>query len=318
MKTTTTSKVTLFILVLLMSIGTAFSQNAVGMRIDVQGSRYSDQMWVFSDPITTRGYDNGYDGFKMFGTSTLIPQLFAIEEAGNFQIDAVPDLNNTFIGFKAGEDSLYTLTFTSGNLNRYYTALYLQDLVTDKIVDIYQSGSMYTFSVTPLTDVVKRFVILTSLPVVAVDTVVVEIPKDTVVKTLPVVLPTIPNAPAGPDEDVASDTTTVNDQPQVVENDDIAVVVADEDVDNSKSIKNNKDNKDKIKINIRKNIVEISNDSQSKGQLKVINASNGNCVMESQFAPNSTTSFELNFRKGVYVVVAITSNQMISKRTKVD
>ena len=126
MKTSTIKSVSAIIF-LFFSLSTLFSQNAVGIRIDVKGTRYSDQMWIFSVPTTTRAFDNGWDGYKMFGTSTRIPQIFAMEETGNFQVNAVPDMNETYIAFKAGQDTVYTLNFTTQNLSMYYQALYIKD-----------------------------------------------------------------------------------------------------------------------------------------------------------------------------------------------
>jgi hypothetical protein len=72
-------------------------------------------------------------------------------------------MNNTYLGFKPGEDASYTLTFThTANTNdRYTKGIYLVDLVTDKVTDISQSGSQYAFTATS-SDPEKRFKIVTS------------------------------------------------------------------------------------------------------------------------------------------------------------
>jgi len=129
--------------------------------IDVKGSRFSDRMWVFTEPTCTRGFDNGWDGYKFLGSS-LTPQLFAMEADADFQVDAVDDINNTFLGFQAGEDTHYTLTFTHQNLEARYTELYLLDLLDNTVVDITLSGTQYPFVAQPTTSPVKRFKIVTS------------------------------------------------------------------------------------------------------------------------------------------------------------
>lgn len=137
------------------------SSNNVGTRIDVKGSRFSDQMWIFTEPTCTHHFDNGWDGYKFFG-SALTPQLFAMEADGNYQVNSVDDINNTDLGFMPGEDSIYTLTFTHENLETLYPSLYLLDLNDNTINDITQSGTNHTFIARPTAIPMKRFRILTS------------------------------------------------------------------------------------------------------------------------------------------------------------
>jgi len=130
--------------------------------IDVQGTRYTDKMWIFSIPQCSRDFEQGWDGYKMFN-STKTPQLFAMEETGNFQVNSIPDIDKSYLGFRAGEDTSYTLTFTHFNLELSSKELYLVDLLENKIVDIYASGSKYTFNVHHTFMPVKRFEIVTNL-----------------------------------------------------------------------------------------------------------------------------------------------------------
>jgi hypothetical protein len=130
--------------------------------IDVQGKRYGDRMWIFTDPLCSHTFNNGWDGRKFLGSS-LTPQLYALEQDGSYQIEAVDDMNNTYLGFKPGEDASYTLTFThtANTDDRYTKGIYLIDLVSDKVTNISQSGSQYAFT-TSSTDPEKRFKIVTS------------------------------------------------------------------------------------------------------------------------------------------------------------
>jgi hypothetical protein len=163
MKTTTFKKV-LFKLALLMMIAQVSAQDLVGTRIDVQGTRFSDQMWVFSVASCTYNFDNGWDGYKMFGTS-MAPQLFVMEPDGYYQVASIPDVNNTYLGFSAGIDSVYTFTFTHQNLTNRYKQLYLIDSVSNKVVDIYTSGTKYSFKAQTSLTPIRRFKIVTSKPV---------------------------------------------------------------------------------------------------------------------------------------------------------
>ena len=117
-------------------------------------------MWLFSDAACTRKYDSGWDGLKLFGSSRA-PQLFSMEKDGYYQIDAVSDINNTNLGFQAGEDVNYTLTFTHNNLNTQYAAVFLVDVLENKIIDIGVSGAEYNFMAESTPQATNRFQIVT-------------------------------------------------------------------------------------------------------------------------------------------------------------
>jgi len=131
-------------------------------RININGARYSDKMWIFTDPDCTRDFDNGWDGAKFLGNS-VSPQLWAMESAGDYQVDAVDNINNTYLGFLPGEDTDYKLTFTHKNSEAQYPTLFLIDLQEKITTDITRSGTTYSFSSIPTTNPVKRFKIVTSL-----------------------------------------------------------------------------------------------------------------------------------------------------------
>jgi len=133
----------------------------VSTRIDVKGRRFSDRMWIFTEPGCTRGFDNGWDGEKMLG-SPLSPQLYAMEAGGDYQVNSVDDINNTYLGFQPGEDLQDTLTFTHENLGMRYEGLYLLDLAENKAIDVTQSGTKYIFSTGISLELIKRFKIITS------------------------------------------------------------------------------------------------------------------------------------------------------------
>jgi hypothetical protein len=116
-------------------------------------------MWIFTEPACTHSFDNGWDGQKFIGPA-IIPQLFAMENDGIYQVDAVDDVNGTNLGFVPGVDTNYTLTFTHTNIRNNYAGVYLMDNVKNKTIDITQSGSTYSFS-TSASDSVNRFTILT-------------------------------------------------------------------------------------------------------------------------------------------------------------
>lgn len=136
------------------------TDNRIYTVVDVTGNRYSDRMWIFSDPSLTRGYDRGWDGKKLTG-SALAPQIYGKEESGNYQIDAVDNYDNTFLAFRKGEDSVYKLKFTHFNTQNAYNQLYLLDLKTNDLIDISANGTEYSFTATN-TIAEPRFKITTS------------------------------------------------------------------------------------------------------------------------------------------------------------
>ncbi|MDD3321761.1 MAG: GEVED domain-containing protein, partial [Paludibacter sp.] len=136
------------------------SNERICTKIDVVGKEYSDKMWLFTDPSCTRNFDNGWDGYKIIGNS-LNPQIYAIEPDGNYQVNAVNDINNTLLAFQAGKDLEYNLVFTQQNLQRYYQKVYLLDLVENKTIDITESGTVYKFYAESTPKPVNRFQIVT-------------------------------------------------------------------------------------------------------------------------------------------------------------
>jgi hypothetical protein len=142
-----TSLKIMFILVLISGVITDLkSQQYPCTVIDVRGSRYGDSMWLFTVAGTTDGFDNGWDGFKMFGSS-LAPQIFAVgSDLKNYQVYTSSNIHGANISFRKGEDSQYTLYFKHYDLSLGYQQLYLLDKKNMVITDIYAVGSQYSFS----------------------------------------------------------------------------------------------------------------------------------------------------------------------------
>jgi len=128
--------------------------------IDVKGASYADKLWIFTEPTCTRNFDNGWDAYKFAG-SALAPQLCVVESDGGYQVNTVNDMNNSLLAFQAGVDTEYTLTFTHKNAKNYYEKIYLDDLLENKIVDVTETGSTYSFVTESSALAQKRFRILT-------------------------------------------------------------------------------------------------------------------------------------------------------------
>ena len=138
----------------------AKASSKIGCTIDVIGTHYSDRMWILDDENCSPSFDNGYDGRKFLG-SALASQLYGIQDNEPYQIQAVKDLNETYLGFLPGTDTSFKLVFNHQNLDTKYAKLYLLDLVGNQTVDITADGSTYNFTANA-TDDVKRFKIVSS------------------------------------------------------------------------------------------------------------------------------------------------------------
>ncbi|MDD2798586.1 MAG: T9SS type A sorting domain-containing protein [Bacteroidales bacterium] len=134
----------------------------VGTLIAVKSLNFSDKVWIFTDPSCTYGYDNGWDGYKMMGDDG-ISQIYVPDESGlnGYQIAGVPDINNTYLGFKPGNYLEFKMTVTHQNTNQVYDKIYIEDLVTNTTTDITASGSTLSFTAAA-SDPVKRFRIVTN------------------------------------------------------------------------------------------------------------------------------------------------------------
>lgn len=129
------------------------------LNINVEGERSADRMWLFSESTATHNFDNGWDGYKMMANKGPV-QLFAAEAAGNFQVNSVNDVNNTFLGFRAGDDVIYTLKLANHNMNSLYSHLYLLDLVENKVIDITSDSTEYSFTASNTSSTERRFKIV--------------------------------------------------------------------------------------------------------------------------------------------------------------
>ena len=131
-------------------------KKTVSTIIDVVSKTGGDRMWLFTNKNCTRNFDNGYDARKL-SASALSPQIFAVEQDGNYQINSIDDIDNTTIAFQAGQDTDYTMKFTHENTDAIYQKIILYDMVAKTSTDITANGSTYTFSAATTPEPVNRF-----------------------------------------------------------------------------------------------------------------------------------------------------------------
>lgn len=127
------------------------------MTVDVTGAGGVDRVWLFSQPETSHRFDNGWDGEKILLATGVV--LYADEESGKYQVNTAADLGETYLAFRAGNESDYTLKVDKKNLNGYET-LYLQDLMTGTEINLSAvDTASYQFMASNGQNAEKRFVL---------------------------------------------------------------------------------------------------------------------------------------------------------------
>lgn len=111
----------------------------------VSDDNLKDCAWLFIDDSATSGYDNGYDGRKLFSSEDRA-QLYFKETSGDYQVSALPEVQDNVLMFKPeSEVNEYTLIFNHKNISQVYDAIYLADKKTNTVVDITADNSRYSF-----------------------------------------------------------------------------------------------------------------------------------------------------------------------------
>ena len=127
------------------------------MTVDVTGAGGVDRVWLFSQPETSHRFDNGWDGEKILLATGVV--LYADEESGKYQVNTAADLGETYLAFRAGNESDYTLKVDKSKLNGYET-LYLQDLMTGTEINLSAvDTASYQFTASNGQNAEKRFVL---------------------------------------------------------------------------------------------------------------------------------------------------------------
>ena len=81
------------------------------LKLFVSGSRYDDRLVVLAREDFSAGFDNGWDG-QNINEQGDAPMMYALREDGTRDaVSAVPEFEGTIVGFQAGEDDVYTMSF---------------------------------------------------------------------------------------------------------------------------------------------------------------------------------------------------------------
>lgn len=113
----------------------------------------ADRMYIIQESATTRDYDNGYDAPNQFAEG--LANIYTTESFGKMEVSCSNRIDSMYIGFQAGADNHYTLSFRS----LIGDSLYLKDMEQDTIIRM-EEGAEYHFSATPYTTNDLRFLLL--------------------------------------------------------------------------------------------------------------------------------------------------------------
>lgn len=124
----------------------------IRLQINSQNSG-ADRMYLIQDSTCTADYDNGFDAPKQMTEGLL--NLYTNEACGQMEISATDNIDGIYLGFAAGEDEVYTMTFTS----LIGEDLYLYDVEQDTLVGM-ANGDTYEFAAAARSTNDMRFQIL--------------------------------------------------------------------------------------------------------------------------------------------------------------
>ena len=114
-------------------------------RVRIQASSENsgaDRMYIVQEKNTTPGYDNGYDGDNINASGQV--NIYVHEPFGPLEVACSNRIDSTWIGFTAGADTTYTLTFGAV----VGEDMYLVDNLTDSLMHL-SDGKQYTFYAQP-------------------------------------------------------------------------------------------------------------------------------------------------------------------------
>lgn len=124
----------------------------IRLQINSQNSG-ADRMYLIQDSTCTANYDNGFDAPKQMTDGLL--NLYTNEACGKMEISATDNIDGMYLGFAAGDDDVYTMTFTS----LIGEDLYLYDVEQDTLVGM-ANGKTYEFAAAAKSTNDMRFQIL--------------------------------------------------------------------------------------------------------------------------------------------------------------
>jgi len=127
--------------------------------LTANGNGYSDQTFINFNMNATSGFDQQFDGFKLWGIDEA-PQLYSYNAGQSYSINVLPAINpplTVSVGFFAGVSGNYSITASELGSFDQNIPITLEDLKTSQITDLRQNP-VYNFTASN-TDDHNRFLV---------------------------------------------------------------------------------------------------------------------------------------------------------------
>ncbi|OIP82915.1 MAG: hypothetical protein AUK44_06600 [Porphyromonadaceae bacterium CG2_30_38_12] len=273
------AKVSLFVLA-----ANTQAQTHCATVIELTDGYYTDKVWLITEPGTTNGFDNGWDGRKFLNATTPAPQIFDRTVDGDFQVSSFPTIENHAFAIIPGKSSILTMKLTHYDIDAFYNALYIIDMQDHDTIDVYTQDFRMEFE-SLKTDLVERFKFITKLPEV--------VQPDT---TTAAIQPPVENP-------VVDDSTEPNTNPDGI-------------TTNTQKDKNALDaNQAKnVKVSAYNKKLRLENLNTETAYVSIINASNGVIIKKLEVNPQTTVRINMNTEKGLYIVKTNVTKDFASKK----
>ena len=98
--------------------------------LDVIGEGSADRVWLFEESSATRGFDNGWDGYKMLEEG-LIQTFVSGSDQSKYQVATVPQMDGTTLGVSARNNESYVINMSVAS-DVEVRRLYLHDTFTGR------------------------------------------------------------------------------------------------------------------------------------------------------------------------------------------
>jgi hypothetical protein len=105
------------------------------MRITLVDEATRSDVYLLKADRFTNGFEGGWDGDYRVDDDADYTQFYIVQETGKLAISAQPEMDGTYLGFVAGRNASYTITFRyNGNEELYFNDLETQQstLITDE------------------------------------------------------------------------------------------------------------------------------------------------------------------------------------------
>lgn len=125
--------------------------------VNVKGNNSQDRLYMATATGTTKGFDNGWDGYKYMVSKSA--QVYVMDNTDSkYQVSTDDNLNDTYIGFRSGGEDSYELSFKFYNTEDTYQKIFIQDLVTKVTKEVTDGMKMNFLTVEGSNE--KRFKII--------------------------------------------------------------------------------------------------------------------------------------------------------------